>query len=1074
MAPLNYLSVLGMYNGDASGFSQGAGDGVGLLGGHTAPLYSSYPFGCESIPIDQNPNNNGITAIAQDAATNGLKLMIAFPMHGGVDNCTVSYATVASGARDADALYFAQTLIANGCPDAMIRMGWEGNQANAVSDPAGSVAAVQRLTTVMRSAVGQQFQFVWNPTMDSGQLASDLILEYPGDAYVDLVCLDFYDNYFYTTAGGPGAPGSPYPGIATTWPYYLTFPAQGGTNNGTSLNWMTAFARAHGKKCGFCECGLGYSDSFRVSGGDDPAFENNLAEWWEANADVVKVIVLWNSGGSGFQSFNGDNLNSLGAIVSNLASTPGVHSMTTDVIAPSNSALVTAGGTTAPASGTSESWTVTTVFPFPVLGAGQIMRVMDIADLGKLSGYEVMLVTANANGVGASWTVTRGAEGTTPIAHTASWTVVPVVTPDGLDGRYSAINEIAGETVSGGPLTSDQTWIFNGSNFVPGPVEQVQVRTASATLNNYEDTIFTGSTPGQTLILPTAPTFGQRNVVTNYASVPVNIEGFVHYFGQGLFILTLLPFTSYVFLYAGSSIWYVVDSSTMDHPSVNAVAFGADPTGASDSASAINTAWGVLGGLDTGTVYLSPSPISSGGPSSTTYKINSTLGLANATYVETTVTSKSGTTLNVPSTAGFTASGTGAVFTASVTASTFTYTSKTSTSFVGCTGLPGSVTAGYAVTQGTLSTQNGLTLEGAGGPGVSYNGYLGYQSPSTRILWNGAAGGTMVSVAGPACAINVKNLYFDCIGANTAAIGVKITALNAARWDNVYVSGASGQGWYFNGVNGFSDGSLVVIGATAFCDFYSCGVTVGGGNGVVGVFLSGDTNGQAIGSANTTYCHFYNFRVSIGDPGSGNQNYAIYFQFCDDIIFRDLTIISPFAPVGTIYAGLYDYTTTASNCPMACVIDGIEVWGAVNWFADRTSQVASSPNIVTNLRAGFTNGSAPSANFLNPNVYNLRWNVSGGERVITDRVAGGGITSGTPIQLSPTDPVVIQVEETTSIAWALTYGPTSAGNSHVLKSSNNPGALSATSFDIPTGWFVVLTCATIADLTVSVVTRCGV
>jgi hypothetical protein len=60
--------------------------------------------------------------------------------------------------------------------------------------------------------------------------------------------------------------------------------------------------------------------------------------------------------------------------------------------------------------------------------AGQVIPIIDKMDEGKTTGYEIMYITAVANGTGVSWTVTRGVESTTPYAHLANFTVVPVVT----------------------------------------------------------------------------------------------------------------------------------------------------------------------------------------------------------------------------------------------------------------------------------------------------------------------------------------------------------------------------------------------------------------------------------------------------------------------------------------------------------------------------------------------------------------------------------------------------------------------------------------------------------------------
>lgn len=97
------------------------------------------------------------------------------------------------------------------------------------------------------------------------------------------------------------------------------------------------------------------------------------------------------------------------------------------------SARVSSGGTTTPAAGTSESWTVSTATgTFPTLSAGQVFDVVDPA-----VPTELMTVTATASAT--AWTVTRGAYGTTPLAHLAGFTVRNVVTAAGLGALGTGI-----------------------------------------------------------------------------------------------------------------------------------------------------------------------------------------------------------------------------------------------------------------------------------------------------------------------------------------------------------------------------------------------------------------------------------------------------------------------------------------------------------------------------------------------------------------------------------------------------------------------------------------------------------
>jgi hypothetical protein len=91
---------------------------------------------------------------------------------------------------------------------------------------------------------------------------------------------------------------------------------------------------------------------------------------------------------------------------------------------------VSSGGTTAPSSGTVENWTVASSSSFPAASSVAVpptaFHVSDIA-----LDTEIIAVT---NVSGPTWTVTRGAEGTTPVAHTAGFTVKQVVTAGWLNG----------------------------------------------------------------------------------------------------------------------------------------------------------------------------------------------------------------------------------------------------------------------------------------------------------------------------------------------------------------------------------------------------------------------------------------------------------------------------------------------------------------------------------------------------------------------------------------------------------------------------------------------------------------
>ena len=127
---------------------------------------------------------------------------------------------------------------------------------------------------------------------------------------------------------------------------------------------------------------------------------------------------------------------------------------------------VTSGGTTAPASGTVETWTVASSSSFPaVSSSGTPPTQLHVADIAANS--EVVAVT---NISGTTWTVTRGAEGTTPVTHAAGFTVYQVVSA----GAYTQLRStdwLNAVTMFGADPTGvadSTTAIQNAIDAVPG------------------------------------------------------------------------------------------------------------------------------------------------------------------------------------------------------------------------------------------------------------------------------------------------------------------------------------------------------------------------------------------------------------------------------------------------------------------------------------------------------------------------------------------------------------------------------------------------------------------------------
>lgn len=129
---------------------------------------------------------------------------------------------------------------------------------------------------------------------------------------------------------------------------------------------------------------------------------------------------------------------------------------------------VSSGGTTAPVAGTVETWTVASSASFPaaVTNISQFHVCED--DLTRQS--EIVLVT---NVSGTTWTVTRGAEGTTPVTHPAGFTIVPTVSAEPLKRVLQSATSPAPmftvDSVAPSNPTAGDIWV-DTSTAVPGPI----------------------------------------------------------------------------------------------------------------------------------------------------------------------------------------------------------------------------------------------------------------------------------------------------------------------------------------------------------------------------------------------------------------------------------------------------------------------------------------------------------------------------------------------------------------------------------------------------------------------------
>ncbi len=211
-------------------------------------------------------------------------IALAVPM-GVVDGGTTQLADIAAGKDDVYYTQIGQTLVAEGFPGAYLRVGWEFNGNWYIWAASGHtaqwIAAFQHIVSVMRAVSGQSFKFVWNPGLGTESVSPALV--YPGDAYVDVVGTDAYDN---------------------SWDVDYTVPARRWDsidNDSWGVAAVIAFAKTHNKPVAFPEWAAGTRPDGH-GGGDDPLYITNMAaamagttvayqSYWDFNAADFNGVV---------------------------------------------------------------------------------------------------------------------------------------------------------------------------------------------------------------------------------------------------------------------------------------------------------------------------------------------------------------------------------------------------------------------------------------------------------------------------------------------------------------------------------------------------------------------------------------------------------------------------------------------------------------------------------------------------------------------------------------------------------------------------------------------------------------
>ncbi|HUQ76732.1 MAG TPA: Ig-like domain-containing protein [Burkholderiales bacterium] len=221
----------------------------------------------------------------------GRNLVLSVPMLPGTGG--VSLASCAAGQYDVYWRNLANELAYYGLHWAYLRLGWEmdGNWY-AWGAPQGSgqeanfAGCFRRIVTTMRATQpASQWKFVWNPTATWTDPAW-LNATWPGDAYVDLVGIDLYDQSWVQNT-------YPYPSTCDS-ACRLARQQTAWNTHAWYLQTMRNFAVTHGKPFALPEWGV-VARTDGHGGGDNPYFIQKMYEFIADPANYVQFSVLFDA-----------------------------------------------------------------------------------------------------------------------------------------------------------------------------------------------------------------------------------------------------------------------------------------------------------------------------------------------------------------------------------------------------------------------------------------------------------------------------------------------------------------------------------------------------------------------------------------------------------------------------------------------------------------------------------------------------------------------------------------------------------------------------------------------------------
>lgn len=223
------------------------------------PVTYTVDFIGKANPVD-DPWKNIDNPASRCRAWNSTKYKLSLST-GMIPSSSYSLEAGARGDYNSHWKKFGQVMVAEGCSDLILRLGWEFNGKfynwSAGGKEASFAAYWRQIVNTLRTVPGQAFTYDWCPL--AGNTNANVEAAYPGDAYVDIIGLDAYDTSSVQSSS------------ADRWNNQVT--------RTYGLKWQKDFAMSHGKQVSYPEWGLTVRPKDNLGGGDNPYYIQKMYDW---------------------------------------------------------------------------------------------------------------------------------------------------------------------------------------------------------------------------------------------------------------------------------------------------------------------------------------------------------------------------------------------------------------------------------------------------------------------------------------------------------------------------------------------------------------------------------------------------------------------------------------------------------------------------------------------------------------------------------------------------------------------------------------------------------------------------